>query len=694
MSGPNKDLLFDRELSWLSFNERVLQEAGDPSVPLLERLKFLAIYSSNLDEFFRVRVASIRSLLRLGGGARKKLEFNPAKTLKRIQRTVVDQQQRFGRIFTNEILPALRDEGIHIYDQGFRGLPETEAMREMFLGMVLPHLHPQILEGNGDAPFLRNRGLYLVAELWPEDDGSTFTVLEPGYGIVEIPSEELPRFLVIESPHDRQEVVFLDDVVRTFLDVVFPGYEVGEAYSIKMTRDAELYLNEDEFDGNLVAAIEKSLQKRETGAPTRLLFDPRTPYRMVVALKSAFDLEDDDLIVGGVYHNFSDFFSFPDFGREDLKYERLPPLPHPVLSGAPSIWDVMTTGDQLLHVPYQSFQPVIDFFEAAASDTGVEEVYATLYRVSSESPIVEALIAASEAGKRTTAFVEVKARFDEEPNISWARRMEEAGVRVLYSRPRIKVHAKMGLAVRREDDRRKLYAYLGTGNFNEKTALVYSDLGLFTCDPLITADVMRVFDMLEDPKSKPDFEHLLVAPVCLRKDLSRLIKREVAHAAEGRAAGITLKLNSIEDPKTIRRLYGASRAGVPVRMIVRGICRAVPGVKGVSDNLVITSIVDRYLEHARIYRFENGGNPAYYLASADWMRRNLDHRIEVAFPVYDKRLQGFLDEILDFQLRDSERARIIDERQTNPRVEGENGVRAQVETYRRLLAELEEEEKR
>lgn len=681
MSEKGERPLFDRELSWLSFNERVLQEAADDRVPLLERLKFLAIYSSNLDEFFRVRVASLRSLLRLGSGSKKKLDFNPRKVLKRIHRTVIEQQQEFGRIFADEILPALRREGINLHDRGYKGLTRTESMRDLFLMMVLPHLDPQILDPSGDPPFLKNRGLYLVAELWPDEERGAFGATDTEYGIVEIPSSELSRFLVIESADDQNEVVFLDDVVRTFLDMVFPSHAVGSAYSIKMTRDAELYLDEDEFEGDLVKAIEKSLRKRATGVPTRLLFDPRTPYPMISALSRALRLEEDDLVIGGVYHNFNDFFDFPDFGRDDLKYSPQPAVPHPAFRDASSVWDVISVGDRLLHVPYQSFQPVIDFFEQAARDERISELYATLYRVGDKSRIIEALVEAAENGKRVTVFVEVKARFDEAPNIDWARRMEDAGVHVLYSKPKIKVHAKIALAVEGGDDGR-MYAYLATGNFNEKTARIYSDLGLFTCDERLTRDVRRVFDFLEDLSDPPSFEHLLVAPHDLRKMLSKLVKREIENAQQGLPAGITLKLNNVEDPRMIRRLYSASAAGVPVRMIVRGICRAVPGIEGISENMFVTSILDRYLEHARIYRFENGGEPLHFLASADWMRRNLDHRVEVAFPLFDAGLKSLVDELLEIQLRDTERARVIDEKQTNARVPGSSGGRAQIDTYR------------
>ncbi len=686
MAHSDADPLFDRELSWLSFNARVLQEAADPTVPLLERLKFLAIYSSNLDEFFRVRVASIRSLLRLGSGSRKKLDFNPAKLLKRIHRTVVEQQQEFGRIFAAEILPALRQQGIVLYDDGYRGLPPSDSLYDTFLNLVFPLLHPQVLNGGEQAPFLRNRGLYLVAELWPLEEGTSVTSLEPQYGLVEIPSAEVPRFLVLESDEEANEVVFLDDVIREHMDLLFPGYDVGHAYSIKMTRDAELYIDEDEFEGSLVAAIEKSLSKRETGAPTRLLFDPRTPYPMISYLKDALDLDEDDLIVGGVYHNFSDFFDFPDFGRDDLKYSPQEPHAHPVLQHCDDLWGAVAQSDHLIQVPYQSFDPVVRLFEQAAVDERAAEIHVTLYRVSQSSQIVEALIHAAENGKRVTAFVEVKARFDEAPNIEWARRMEEAGVRVLYSRPKIKVHAKIALVVP-HDDRQPMLSYLGTGNFNEKTARVYSDLGLFTCDPRLTLEVRKVFDMLESPADVPSFEHLLVAPHFLRKGLTRFVRREAEHAASGRPAGIRLKLNSLEDPKMIGRLYRASKKGVGIDLIIRGICRAVPGVKKLSENIRATSIVDRYLEHARIYRFENGGDPCYYLASADWMRRNLDHRVEVAFPIYDPRLQQVLDGILALQLNDSVRARVIDDTQSNRRVDSESGVRAQLASYESLASD-------
>ena len=676
------DRYFDRELSWLAFNGRVLQEAANPDVPLLERLKFLAIFSSNLDEFFRVRVASLRSLLRLKKKKRENLDFNPAKLLKRIHRVVHIQQQEFGEIFLGQILPELRREGIHLHAKGYLGIPNRAEFSAFFETRVRQHLHPFVLnQKKSGETFLVNRGLYMVVELWPESD-SGFTPFEPDFGLVEIPSAEVGRF-VVSSSNGKTEVVFLDDLIRRHLTDLFPGSEVGEAYSVKMTRDAELYL-EDEFSGDLVEMIAKSLAKRESGLPTRFLYDPRMPYPMVTALKRVFDLDDEDLVAGGAYHNFSDFFSFPDFGRTDLQYPVWNPAPHPDLSERSSLFSTIRASDRLLHVPYQSIDPVIGFLNEAADDPAVKDVAITLYRVSGRSEVCAALIRAAQHDKRVTAFVEVKARFDEKPNIDWARRMEEAGVHVLYSKPGIKVHAKVALVGRIEPDGQKVdYAYLSTGNFNEKTARVYSDLGLFTADARLTSDLRELFELLRTDEDR-DFSHLLVAPRFLRSEFEALIDREIAHARAGRPAGIVAKVNSLEDEKMIDKLYEASNEGVDIRLIVRGICRILPGVDGLSERIAVTSIVDRFLEHARIFRFENGGDSALYLASADWMKRNLSRRIEVAFPIYDQHVRDEVERALDIQLRDNTKARILDRKQLNRYVEAAEGDemhRAQAETW-------------
>ena len=572
----------NRELSWLAFNGRVLQEASNPDVPVFERLNFLAIFSSNLDEFFRVRVASLRSLLRLRKKKTKKLDFDPAVLLRQIHTTVTAQQETFGRILREMILPELERCGIALIDERRLSERQREALKPYFDETIAPNLHPLMIDREGDAPFLKNKGLYLITELWERSETISLSALEAQYALVEIPSPPLPRFVEVPGGGLLHKVLFLDDVIRLFLPALYPAYDVGASYAVKLSRDADLYL-EDEFAGNLKEMIAKSLAKRETNVPTRFLYDPRMPQAMLAFLKERLALADEDLVEGGRYHNLNDFFSFPRGGVEGLAYAPLPPLPHPELEGAPSIRAAVAEKDRLLSFPYQKFDYVVRFLEEAAEDLDVEEIWMTLYRVSRDSAIAQALLKAAERGKRVTAFVEIKARFDEQSNLDWAARMEAAGVAVLYSKPGIKVHTKLALVARREDEQLRHYAYLGTGNFNEKTARLYADHGLLTADPRLADEVRQIFAFLNGEVEKPVFEHVLMAPFYLRKGFYALIDYEIEEARAGREAGMLLKMNSLEDRKIINRLYEASRAGIDIRMIVRGICCLAPGVPDQSE---------------------------------------------------------------------------------------------------------------
>lgn len=673
----------DREVSWLSFNGRVLQEAQDPTVPLFERLRFLAIYSSNLDEFFRVRVASIQSLLRLKKKAVDKLGFNPAELLRQIHALVAAQQEAFGATFRGQVVPALAQQGICLMDEHQVTAAQGTLLRTYFKDNVRSHVDPVLLTRECGAPFLKDKRLYLMVELWPK---GTAGEVAAQYALVEVPSPPAPRFLRVPGRGKQKSVMFLDDVIRYNLPALFPAYQVGASYAVKLSRDADLHL-EDEFSASLMEKIKKSLTKRETGLPCRFLYDQQAPGAMVTFAKDFFALEEDDLVAGGRYHNLHDLADFPRFGLRELSYEPLPPLPHPRLEQAPSMLAALAEKDQMLHLPYQSYEYVVRFLEEAAADPDVEEVWATLYRVAPDSAVVKALLKAAEQGKNVTAFVELKARFDESSNLHWAEQMEAAGVRTLYGLSELKVHAKLALVVRQEGTARRQYAYLGTGNFNEKTARTYADHGLLTADPRLTEEVRRVFDYLAGEVEVPRFEHLLVAPFDMRAGLYKLIENEIAQAEAGHEARITLKVNSLEDKEIIAQLYRASEAGVHVQLIVRGLCCLVPGVEGQSENIEARSIVDRFLEHARVYLFHNGGRERCYVASADWMGRNLDRRVEVAFPIYDEALCRELRALIDLQLADNTKARIIDEQQQNryaARMEDETPVRAQMATYRLL----------
>lgn len=672
---------FDRELSWLSFNARVLQEAGDPSVPLLERIKFLAIFSANLDEFFRVRVASLRSLLSLKKKSISKLDIEPRILLDAIRTTVRLQQEEFGAIFRDQILPELRAQGIVLLDEGSVTDAQASFLHTYFNEEIRPHLSPILLSEFDARPFLKNKNLYLAAVLQHAASHSESVTRNPLYALVNIPAS-LSRFTWVPGDDECQYVIFLDDVIRLNLPEIFPAYSVEGAFEIKLSRDAELHL-EDEFSEDLIEGIKKGLKRRDVGVPCRLLYDHRAPHTLVRFLQERLGLEDEDLMPGARYHNFSDFLHFPRFGRDDLLYDSCPPLPHPELESAPSLLDAIAEEDRLISCPYQKFDYIIRFLEEAASAPDVEEIWMTLYRAGADSRIPEILIEAARRGKRVRVFIELKARFNEASNLKWTQRMRRAGVSVHYNLPGLKVHAKLALVIRREQDERRSYAYLGTGNFNEQTARIYADHGLFTADPRLTEEVRLVFEYIVGEVKDPTFQHLLVAPLDLRKGLYRLIEREIEHARRDGTGYMVVKLNSLEDRKIIDRLYAASNAGVKVRMIVRGINCLIPGVQGQSEHIHVTSIVDRFLEHARMYLFHNGGQQDLYLASADWMRRNLSERVEVAFPIYNPRIKKQLLDLLAIQIADNQKARIIDTAQgTGNKPKGDTPIRAQLETYR------------
>ena len=676
-----------RDISWLSFNYRVLQEAKDPAVPLLERLKFLAIYSSNLDEFFRIRVAGIRKLKKVGKKTRAQLHFDPSELLKEIHLIVNRQQAEFSEIFENHIVPELRKHHVHILRRLDLNAEQRQFAEDYFQGNLLPFVMPVLLVKRRINPFLANAHLYLAVHLRQKKK----PLFDSEYALVKIPSDQVPRFVSLPTKGDRHDVILLDDIVRHSISRLFPGYDIQDTYSIKLSRDAELDI-EDEFSGDLVQKIKMSLQKRQVGPASRFVYDREMPEHQLTYLQDTFDLRKNDMLPEGRYHNNFDFFRFPDFGLKHLKNKPLPPLPHPVLTDAPDMFTAIGVSDQLIHVPYQSFEPVIQFFEKAALDPAVTHIKVIQYRVAKNSRILEALMEAVQRGKQVSAFVEIKARFDEATNLEWGEKLEKAGVRVHYSLPGVKVHSKLALVRRVEDGHPKLYAYLGTGNFHEETAKVYSDFGIFTADPRLTNEVSNVLAHLENMTPSQPFQHLMVGKFNLREKLYQLIANEVEAAQNGQKAEMILKINSLEDKEIIAKLYDASKAGVKIRLIIRGICCLVPGLKGLSENIEIISIVDRFLEHARVFVFHNGGDELTFLSSADWMERNLSFRIETIFPVYDPLLQKEIRDLLNIQLNDNVKARIIDPRNLNEyrRNSSDIPVRTQLETYFYLKRKLED----
>jgi len=683
-----KNPYFHRDLSWLSFNERVLQEAKDSAVPLFERLKFLAIYSNNLEEFFRVRVANHRNLLRVGKKTKKQLDYAPKEVLRAVQKIVDKQQEEFSRIFEKEIIPQLKKHGISLKRRLDLKKEQSQFIEDYFYNHMLPFVQPVLLNEGKVRPFLNNGQLYMMVHLRDNSKDD----LSSDFALVKIPSDHLPRFIQLPANGDQNHLIMLDDIVRHSISSMFPGYEILDTYSIKLTRDAELYID-DEFSGDLIGKIRSSLSKRHVGPASRFVFDRKMPDALLEYVKSNFELTKYDVFAEGRYHNNRDFFGFPTFGMTHLQNLPLPPISYKPLEKTKNFFESIRDRDHMIHVPYHSYESTVRFFEEAAKDPNVTHIKIVQYRVAKKSRIMEAIKAAVKAGKQVFAFIEVKARFDEEANLNWGEILEKAGVNVNYSMPGLKVHSKLALVRRLEGKSSRLYAYMSTGNFHEDTAKIYADLGLFTADKRLTSEAARVFNKLETNKNpREDFKHLLVGQFNLREDLVKMIDREIAFAKAGKTGKMILKMNSLQDGAMINKLYEASNAGVKIQLIIRGICCLVPGKKGFSENIEAISIVDRYLEHARVFVFHNGGKDDMYLSSADWMVRNLTYRIETAFPVYDKTLKGEIMDHLDMQLADNQKSRRLNESQDNQYVETavELPVRSQHETYYYLKRKMEE----
>lgn len=673
-----------RDISWLSFNHRVLQEARDESLPLFERIKFLAIYSSNLDEFFRVRMANHRNLLRIGKKTKKELDISPKQTVRNIQRIVNRQQEDFSRIFENRIIPELARHNIFLKRRLELNEEERIYVENYFREYMLPFVQPVLLVKDMIRPFLNNAQLYLSILMREKESG------KEAYAIVKIPSDHLPRFLRLPGADDQYNLIMLDDIVRHSISWMFPGYDIEDTYSIKLTRDAELYID-DEFSGDLLSKIKESLNRRHVGPASRFVYDRTMPASLREYLVRAFELEGFDILAEGRYHNNFDFFRFPDFGLQHLKNKPQPPLPYPQLEEVDDYWAAIRERDHLLHVPYQSYESVVRFFEEAAVDPVVTHIKIVQYRVAKKSRIMQALMRAVKNGKIVSVFIEVKARFDEEANLHWGEKLEAAGVTVHYSFPGVKVHSKLALVRRVEHGEERIYNYLATGNFHEDTAKIYSDFGIFTADQRLTSEVSRIFSFLENVKTPTrDFEQLLVGQFNLRSGLEQLIKYEIRQAKAGKRAEIMLKMNSLQDPEMIALLYRAGQAGVKINLIIRGICCLIPGQKGISENIHGISIVDRYLEHARVFHFYHGGEDRVYLSSADFMTRNLSHRIETTFPILNEEIKRQILLFIEIQLKDNTKARLLSDQQSNKYFREGTGMarRSQEESYHIIKRQL------
>jgi len=646
----------DRDISWLRFNFRVLQEAMNPDVPLLERVKFLAIYSSNLDEFYSIRVANARNLLKVNKKTIKELDFDPKLLLKQIKNIVAGHHKIFSRVKNQEIIPALREHGIFLLKSEELNESQQIFVDNYFSTQLVSFVQPVLLDRNLVQPFLNDAALYLSIQLKEKQHKNE---TNSQYAIVKIPSDFLPRFIELPSAPGRHDVILLDDVVRHTLPYLFPGFSITGSFSMKITRDAELYI-EDEYSGDLLVKIKNSLLKRNIGPASRFVYDRSMPQKMLDYMTNLFGIAPDDIIQEGRVHNNFDFFQFPTFGKTELLYPKLQPLENKELL-AGDIFKALKNSDHLLYFPFHSYEPVVKFFEEASKDPDVTHIKVTQYRVAKESRIMEALIAAVQNGKSVTVFIEVKARFDEEANLNWGEKLEKSGVKVHYSFPGLKVHSKLALIRRMNGKEPELFSYMSTGNFHEGTAKLYCDFGYFTSNPNINIEVAKVFSFLETV-DVPDnmFENLLVGQFNLRKTLVSYLNRAIELAKEGKKPKVILKMNSLEDDQMIEKLYEASNAGVKIQLIIRGINCLVPRVPKFSNNIAGISIVDRYLEHTRVFVFHLDADPVVILSSADWMSRNLSYRIETAFHILEPKIKKIILDILDFQLRDNVKARILD----------------------------------
>jgi polyphosphate kinase len=671
--------IINRELSWLAFNHRVLQEAADTSVPLVERIRFLGIFSNNQDEFFKVRVASVQRMLEFEPDAKKLIGGKPHKILNKIQKIVISLQKEFDKTFIN-IVSELEKENIYIINETQLNESQKHFVTNYFHEKVLSALSPIMLNNIDSLPELKDKSIYFAVKLTSKN-----TKIADEYALIEIPTKEIPRFIVLPEEENIKYIILLDDVIRACLKDVFSifNFDHFEAYTIKITRDAELDIDND-LTISFLEKISKSVKERKKGQPVRFVYDSTIPDDLFRYFTSKLELdESDNLIPGGRYHNFKDFIDFPNIGSRSLEYKKILPAPHPRIKSGYSILDQITLGDFLLHCPYHNFTQFINLLRESAIDPNVTSIMIALYRVARFSKVINALINAAQNGKSVTVVIELQARFDEESNIYWSKKLEEAGAKVIFGVPGFKIHSKLILITKTIDNKQIRFGCIGTGNFHEGTAEIYSDTFLFTTDPRITQEIRKVFRFIENPIKPITYKHLIVSPVYARRKLKVLINREIRNAREGKKAYIIIKLNSLVDKEMIAQLYKASRAGVKITMLIRGICSLIPGIPGMSENIQAFSIVGRFLEHSRILIFCNNNNELYYISSADWMIRNLDYRIEVTCPVYDPKLKQELRQIIDLQLSDNVKSRIIDDTQENhyKKLKSKRKIDSQIEQY-------------
>jgi len=669
-----------KEISWLSFNERVLQEAENKDVPLLERFKFLGIYSNNLDEYFRVRVATLKRLSIFGSKANNILGYNPKPTLKKIQEVVLSQAERFEKIYSG-VLAELDKQKIHIINETQLNDEQAAFVQSYFQKEVRTRLMPIIISKEFQLPNLTDDAIFLAITL-SKKDGQ-----KKKFSLLEIPTKVLPRFVVLPEKDDEKFVIYLDDIIRYGLKEVFFIFDFDDlsAYSIKLTRDAELEIADD-ISETYIDKLSRSLQQRKWGTPVRFIYDRKMPKDQLHFFSKMLNIGPDDVIIpSDRYHNSKDFMNFPKLGKKKFYFDPIATVQHRDITPGKSILASIKKKDILLHFPYYPFDNFLDLLREASIDPYVTSIQITLYRLARNSSVINALLNAVRNGKDVTTVVELQARFDEEANINWGNRLLEEGVKVIYGVPGLKVHSKLCLITRERDGIVQRYAAVGTGNFNEDTARVYTDVLLLTSNKKITNEVVKAFNFFSMNYRKDNYYHLVLSPFSLRNKVTFLIENEIENARAGKKAYIHLKLNNITDADVISQLYEASEAGVVIKIIVRGMMSLVPGIKGFSENIKAVGIVDRFLEHSRYMIFYNGGNEEVFISSADLMARNLDHRVEVTCPIFDKSLKNEIKKLFEIQWSDNTKARKIDLSMSNEFVKkGKDQVNSQTEVLNYL----------
>lgn len=666
-----------KEISWLSFNERVLQEAENKEVPLIERFKFLGIYSNNLDEYFRVRVATLRRLAQFGSKSKAILGYSPKATLKKVHEIVLKQNVRFEKTFSGLIQELVKHK-IHIINEKELNNEQAEFIRNYFFKEVRTRLMPFLIEKDSELPNLTDDAIYLAIYLVKKGGQKS------RFALLEIPTDVLPRFIVLPEKDDEKYIIFLDDIIRLGLKEIFFIFDFDEifAYTIKLTKDAEFEIVDD-ISESYIDKLSRSLQQRKHGTPVRFIYDREMPPEMLKILTRKLNLGPNDVIIpANRYHNFKDFMNFPNLGRKKFYFEPLIPVQHKDIQTGKSILSAVNKRDIMLFFPYHPFDHFIDLLREASIDPYVVSIQITLYRLARNSSVINALMNAVRNGKNVTTVVELQARFDEEANILWGNKLMEEGVKVIYGVPGLKVHSKLCLITSTKNDITQRYAAVGTGNFNEDTARIYTDHLLLTSNKKITNEVFKAFNFFSVNYRKDNYYHLVLSPFFLRNKMILLIDNEIKNAQAGKKAFIYIKLNNISDPELINHLYEASNAGVTVRLIIRGMFSLVTGLKNISENIKAIGIVDRFLEHTRFMIFCNGGNEECFISSADLMTRNIEHRIEVTCPVFDKNLRNELKQIFDIQWSDNVKARKLDALLSNKLVkQGKKPVHSQMEVY-------------